>query len=130
MVCHRLSVIAGGHRNHAAAPLVGGQGGELDAGATLLERVGDLKIFVFDEYVSAGQGRQCRRRQERRAQHMTRDRAAGRLDVGERHHRRHFSHFPPTLQCQNRRQCRNRRGVAARSRPVKRSVNSCQPMAC
>ena len=84
----RLRVIAGGHRNDAAAAFVGGQRGELDAGAAFLEGVRDLQILVFDEDLGAGQRRQRRRRQERRAQHVTADRAAGHLDIGKRHHRR------------------------------------------
>ena len=84
----RLGVIAGRHRDDAAAALVGGERGKLDAGAALLERVRDLQILVFDEDLGAGQRRQRRRRQQRRAQHVAADRAAGRLDIGERHHRR------------------------------------------
>ena len=102
MIGHRLGVIAGRHGDHAAAALVGGECGELHAGAAFLERVGDLQILVFHEHVGAGQRRQRRRRQYRRAQHMARDRAPGSLDIGKRHHARPFSLFPPALQCQSR----------------------------
>ena len=62
------------------------QRGKLHAGAAFLERVGDLQILVLHEHVGAGQRRERRRRQFRRAQHMTGDRAPRGLDIGERHH--------------------------------------------
>ena len=63
MIGHRLRVIAGRHGDDAAAAFVCGERGKLDAGAALLERVGDLQILVFDEYLGAGERRQRRRRQ-------------------------------------------------------------------
>ena len=45
----RLGVVAGGHCDDAAAALFGAERGKLDAGAALLERVGDLQILVLDE---------------------------------------------------------------------------------
>ena len=83
----RLGVVAGGHRDDAAAALFGAECGELDAGAALLERVGDLQVLVFDENLGAGERRQRRRRQQRRAQHMAGDGAPGGFDIGKRYHR-------------------------------------------
>ena len=88
VIGHRLGMVAGRHGDHAAAALVGAERRKLYAGATLLERVGDLQILVFDKNLGPGERRQRRRREQRRAQHMTGDRAPGSLDVGERHHRR------------------------------------------
>jgi hypothetical protein len=86
VIGHRLGMVAGRHGDDAAAALFGRQGGELDAGAALLERIGDLQILVFDEDLGTGKRRQRRRGQERRAQHMAVDGAPGGLDVGQRHH--------------------------------------------
>ena len=83
MVGDRLGVVAGRHGDDAARALGRRQRGELGAGAALLERVGDLEIFVFDEHLGAGQRRQPRRRQHRRAQHMAGDDAPGGFDVGK-----------------------------------------------
>ena len=79
----RLGVVAGRHGDDAARPLGRRQRGELGARAALLERVGDLEIFVFDEDLGAGQRRQPRRRQHRRAQHMAGDDAPRGFDVGQ-----------------------------------------------
>ena len=86
VISHRLGVIAGRHRDHAAAALVGVERAKLDAGAALLERIGDLQILVFDVDLGAGQRRKRRRRQDRRPQHVAGDRAAGGFDGGQRHH--------------------------------------------
>ena len=100
MIGHRLGVIAGRHGDHAAAALVGGQRRKLDAGAALLERVGDLQILVFDENVGAGQRRQRRRRQQRRAQHVRRRSCGGPLSISASvTMNRPFSLFRPALQC-------------------------------
>ena len=57
MIGDRLGVIAGRHRDDAAAALLGAQRCKLDAGAALLERVGDLQILVLDENLGAGERR-------------------------------------------------------------------------
>jgi len=76
-----------------APALVGRKRRQLDARAALLERVGDLKILVFDGDFGTGQRRERRRRQKRRAQHVSGDGAAGGLDVGKCHHGGLFPHF-------------------------------------
>ncbi len=83
MIGDRLRVVAGRHRDDAAAALVVAKRRELDAGAALLERIGDLQILVFDIDVGARERGQRRRRQQRRAQHVTGDGAPGGLDIGE-----------------------------------------------
>ena len=83
VVGDRLGVVAGRHGDDAARPLGRRQRGELGARAALLERVGDLEIFVFDEDLGAGQRRQPRRRQHRRAQHVAGDDAPRGFDVGK-----------------------------------------------
>jgi hypothetical protein len=54
MIGDGLGVIACRHRNHAAPALVLGESGELDEGASVLERVGNLKVLVFDVDLGAG----------------------------------------------------------------------------
>src|SRR5579871_3811341 len=41
----RLGVIAGRHADHAAPALLVGEGGKLDDGTAILERVGDLQVL-------------------------------------------------------------------------------------
>ena len=84
VVGHRLRMVAGRHRDHATRAFGRTQRGELVERATLLERVGDLEVFVFDEHLRAGQRRELGRRQHRRAQYVARDDAARRLDIGDR----------------------------------------------
>jgi len=62
MIGDRLRMIAGGHRNDPtlARPLV--ERGELVDGAALLERVGDLEVFVFDLDLGSRQRRKFGRR--------------------------------------------------------------------
>jgi hypothetical protein len=84
MIGNRLRVIAGRHRDDTARARGRAQGRELCNRAALLERVGDLKILVFDPHLRAGQRGELRRREHRRAQHLRADGAPGRLDVGER----------------------------------------------
>ena len=79
-----LRVIAGRHRDHAARAIVAVERGELVERAALLERIGDLQILVFDEHLGAGQLREPRRRQHRRAQNAAVDDRLGVLDVGQR----------------------------------------------
>ena len=83
MIGDRLGVIARGHRDHAAAALVRVEGGKLDAGAALLERISDLQILVFDVNLRAGECRKRRRRQHWRAQHVAADGRTCGLDVGQ-----------------------------------------------
>ena len=66
----RLRVIAGRHRDDAARAFGFAQRGELHERAALLERVGDLQVLVFDPHLRAGELRQLRRGQHRRAQHL------------------------------------------------------------
>jgi hypothetical protein len=58
VVRDRLRVIAGAHRDHAAAALVGGQRQELVQGAALLERGGELQVLELEEDARAGEPRQ------------------------------------------------------------------------
>ena len=67
MVGDRLGMIAGRHANHAAPALVLAKRGELDEGAAVLERIGDLQVLVFDVDLGAGEGGEFRRRQHRGA---------------------------------------------------------------
>ena len=85
MIGNGLGVVAGRHGDHAAGALDVPERGELVERAALLERVGDLKVLVFDEHLGAGQRGELRRRQHRRAQHLAGDGAARGLDVGDRH---------------------------------------------
>jgi uncharacterized RDD family membrane protein YckC len=82
VVGDRLGMVAGGHRDHAARARRRVERGELVERAAILERVGDLQIFVLHVDLGAGQRRELRRGQHRRAQHLARDGAARRLDVG------------------------------------------------
>ena len=83
MIGDRLRVIAGRHRDDAARAFGLAQRGELHQRAALLERVGDLQVLVFDPHLRAGELRQLRRRQHRRAQHLAPDDAPRGLDVGQ-----------------------------------------------
>jgi hypothetical protein len=47
-------MIASRHGDHAAPPLVLGERGELDEGAAILERIGNLQVLVFDIDLGAG----------------------------------------------------------------------------
>src|SRR5215216_4020602 len=81
MIGDRLRMIARRHGDHADLALGRGERGELGERATLLERIGHLQIFVFDENVRSGQLRELARRQHGRAQDGTDDRQARGLDV-------------------------------------------------
>ncbi len=83
VIGYRLRMIAGGHGDDTAPPLVVGQRIELVQSAPLLEGIGDLQVFVFDENRRAGKRRKQGRRQHGRAQHLPREHAAGRLDIGK-----------------------------------------------
>src|SRR5262249_56536346 len=66
------------------APALGGaQRRELVEGAAILERVGDLEIFVFHVDLRRGQRRELGRRKHGRAQHLARDGTTRGLDVGD-----------------------------------------------
>ena len=81
VIGHRLGVIAGRHGDDAALALGLAERGELHQRAAVLERIGDLQIFVFDVDVGAGERRQPRRRQHGRAQHGALDHATGCFDI-------------------------------------------------
>ena len=85
VVGDRLRVVARRHGDDAAFARRRIERGELVERAAVLERVGDLQVLVFDEDLGAGQRREFRRRQHRRAQHVPGDGAARRYDVGNGH---------------------------------------------
>ena len=77
----RLGVIAGGHGDDAAPPLLLGERHQLDQRAAILERAGNLEIFVFDEDLGARELRQLGRWQGRRAHHLAADELGGLEDI-------------------------------------------------
>ncbi len=85
MVGDRLGMIAGRHGDHAAPAFVLAESGELDEGAAILERIGDLQVLVFDVDLGAGEGGKLRRGQHRGAQDRSRELPPRRLDIGKLH---------------------------------------------
>ena len=82
VIGNRLRVVARRHGDDAAPALGCAQRCKLVEGAAILERVGNLEIFVFDVDFGSGQRRELGRRKHRRAQHLTRDGTPRCLDVG------------------------------------------------
>ena len=82
VVGDRLGVVAGRHGDDAAGTFGLAERRELVERAAVLERIGDLEVFVFDIDLGAGQRGEFGRRQRGRAQHRALDHAAGRFDIG------------------------------------------------
>lgn len=85
MVGDRLGMIAGRHRDNAALAFGFVQRRELYERATILERIRNLQIFVFDINFRPGQRRQFRRGQHGGAQHHICNDAVGCFDIGKRY---------------------------------------------
>ena len=81
---NRLGVIAGGERQHAAFPLVGGEARERVIGAAELEGAGALEVLALEEELGAGEGVERSRGRDRRAMRDAGDLPRGVLDVGKR----------------------------------------------
>jgi hypothetical protein len=62
-----LGMVAGRHRDDAAAPFVLAESGEFHERAAVLERIGHLQVLVLDENLGAGEARELRRSQHRGA---------------------------------------------------------------
>ncbi len=83
MPCHRLRVIAGRHRNHAAFAFGIGQQRQPVCRAAFLERTGDLEIVELQHDLGAGGARDRITRQRGRVQHTASDPLGRRLHIGK-----------------------------------------------
>ena len=79
-----LRMITRRHGDHALGSRRGRQDRKVRQRAAFLERAGHLQVLVFDEDLRSGQGREPRRRQQRRAQNRAGNGAARLLDGRER----------------------------------------------
>jgi hypothetical protein len=79
-----LRMIAGRKRHHPAAPLVGGERGQLVVGAAELERAGPLQRLRLEEDTPAGERIERRRGDQRGAQGDTRKPLGGGIHIGRR----------------------------------------------
>ena len=86
MARHRLRVVAGRHRDHAAFAFAIAQQCQPVGGAAFLEGTGDLQVVELQHHVGAGGARHRIARQRRRAQHAAGDPLGRRRHVGEAQH--------------------------------------------
>ena len=76
-----LGVVAGRHGDHAPARLAVAERGELHERTTILEGIGELEALAFDVDLGAGQLRQLRGRDGRRADDLALEHLSRRLDL-------------------------------------------------